>query len=1313
MEGTVEQEVDVEKLRSLARTRNGEELDGVGELAELVGLGNIGAVYQVARESGELVAAKVMHEHIKENDSLRDRFLREATILDQTDHPSSIEVYGTGETEKGEAYFVMEYLEGRPLRQLAGKIEDFPVGRSLQIAEQALDCLEAYHRAEVLHRDLKPANLFVTREGVVKLLDFGLARFRTEDRDPTQAGTAMGTPAYMAPEQALGHQDEIDERTDVFGMGAVLYKLLSGRTIHDIESVQATLVQAATSRPDPLETHAPDVPAPVTELVDRAVARSREERFQSAADMRDAIREARELIRDGEAESLDAEGSVAELTDEELSDDGVDQPMDDDLRSDDFLPDDSSSSGASIGEAASSSAASAEEPELEPVDGGSPIGREPGETTPDEALAKGMDRETGPTLSEESEPTETGDDTSSAEAPDEDPSIVMEADELEGLLGESGGDVPPDDEPTSEPDPPDLTPELKRMLQAVRSDKADGDFLHAMNDTLDTLEGARGAGVRRVTWQIHPHGLEADGGEYHAFDGDLSDLPQTLQAAGFHRLMVETSVDEDELSMFVQWLGTDTRSALPGEDDLATRFRELQLSSIGAGIYPVFRWDDRGDASFREPAANARLADKATSYLHGTEGSWQGLETLADEAGSAGRSSGPPAPTASISSRLVSHADDFLRTPKGVLSLDVASALDDALGSEQKGGSHQLGALFAEIWNEEPSSLERPTRAVRELFCSYVDRELGRQLVEILGTACRKIDETGDRRDFVAAAIDDVEVERLIEVVDQTIDEEDADRDKLVRLLARIAEEFPASRRAEIIATYEFGDDFTRRILRPYRERFEVAEGGNIETTEAADSTPGSEGDAGADEAVRSGESVDWRRAFSGEIYRLFRVAVFEETDARAREKFTGEFLNRVDKLFQLAPDRLSILFTEHRILVNGLPLEGSASSYKALRSVADFLDRFDCNHLSFEQGVDEADIDALLELLHRMSEETSELEAPFEPGSRVRLEQTDPAVRYGMVEPLVGEEPIETRMGKYYAACVTTLGQFTRTSPEERTEWLAPLKRMSQTWVRLSGRSRASTLALTGLEETGTNPAAIVLDSTLLSILMARRLTGRTGVLRRITFAALAVDFVGPNRDDRMTRWNSAAQVASAILANARTDDDPLRRAVTAFEIGRRFDNDPSELPYDETTPKVETLLVGIAREYTAMAAGLGADSDATPREIVESSSKSKNLRVERYLLHLLVDTLGLFTRGMPVELSSRWRGVVLSSNDHVTDFHLPRVRLVRNPDGERVSPIEVDLAEELEGGEYGYVLRRLEDIDSQEASNIEDSMTDSMRRS
>jgi serine/threonine protein kinase len=1303
MEGTVEQEVDVEKLRSLARTRNGEELDGVGELAELVGLGNIGAVYQVARESGELVAAKVMHEHIKENDSLRDRFLREATILDQTDHPSSIEVYGTGETEEGEAYFVMEYLEGRPLQQLAEKLEEFPVDRSLRIAEQALDCLEAYHRAEVLHRDLKPANLFVTREGVVKLLDFGLARFRTEDRDPTKAGTAMGTPAYMAPEQALGHQNEIDERTDVFGMGAVLYKLLSGRTIHDIDSVQATLVQAATSRPDPLETHAPDVPAPVAKLVDRAVARSREERFQSAADMRDAIREALELIRDGEAESLDAEGSVAELTDEELSDDGVDQPMDDDLRSDDFLPDDSALSGA----------ASAEEPELEPADGGTPIGREPGETTPDEALARGMDRETGPTLSEESELSEASDDTSSAEAPDEDPSIVMEADELEGLLGESDGDGPPDNKPASEPEPPDLTTELKRMLEAVRSDKADGDFLRAMNDALDTLEEAREGGVRRVAWQIQPHGFEADGGEYHAFDGDLSDLPQTLQAEGFHRLMVETSVDEDELSMFVQWLGTDTRSALPGEDDLATRFRELQLSSIGAGIYPVFRWDDRGDASFRGPASNARLASRATSYLHGTEGSWQGLETLADEAGSAGRSSGLPAPTASISSRLVSHADDFLRTPKGVLSLDVASALDDALGSKQHGGSHQLGALFAEIWNEEPSNLERPTRAVRELFCSYVDRELGRQLVEILGTACRKIDETGDRRDFVAAAIDDIEVERLIEVVDQTIDEEDADRDKLVGLLARIAEEFPASRRAEIIATYEFGDDFTRHILGPYRERFEVSEGGNIETTEAADPTASPEGDRGADEGLGSGESVDWRRAFAGEIYRLFRVAVFEEADAQTRKKFTGEFLSRVDKLFQLAPDRLSILFTDNRILVDGLPLKGSASSYEALRSVGDFLDRFDCNKLSLEQGVDEEDIGALLEVLGRMNEGASDLEAPFEVGSRVRIEQTDPAVRYGMVEPLVGEEPIETRMGEYYAACVTTLGQFARTSPEERTEWLAPLKRMNQTWVRLSGRSRASTLALTGFDETGADPAAIVLDSTLLSILMARRLTGRTDALRRIGFAALAVDFVGPNRDDRMTQWNSAAQGAAAILANARTDDDTLRRAVTAFEIGRRFDNDPSELPYDDTTPKVETLLVGIAREFTAMAAGLGAEDDATPREIVESISKSKNLRVERYLLHLLVDTLGLFTRGMPVELSSRWRGVVLSSNDHITAFHLPRVRLMRNPDGERVSPVEVDLAKELDGGEYGYVVRRLEDIDSQEASNIEDSMTDSMRRS
>ena len=306
--------------------------------------------------------------------------------------------------------------------------------------------------------------------------------------------------------------------------------------------------------------------------------------------------------------------------------------------------------------------------------------------------------------------------------------------------------------------------------------------------------------------------------------------------------------------------------------------------------------------------------------------------------------------------------------------------------------------------------------------------------------------------------------------------------------------------------------------------------------------------------------------------------------------------------------------------------------------------------------------------------------------------------------------------MGRYYAACVTTLGQYLRTPPEERSRWFSVLKRMSQVWVRLSHRSRPSTLALTGLGERGDDPARLVVDSTLLALLMARRLTGNAETLRRIAFSALVVD---PSREatsqvasPELRRWNSGAECASAILGNAPTGDDATRRAVISFEIDRLFATDSPALPYDESvTPKVETMLVGIARKYTELFARRGSSNEG-PRQVVESISKATRLRVEQYLLHLLVDTLGLFTRGMRVELSSGWRGVVLSSSDHVTGFHLPSVRLLRNPKGETVPSKDVDLSEELDrGDDYGYVVRRLEDIDD-DTSEIKDSMTDSMRR-
>ncbi|MFB6374823.1 MAG: serine/threonine-protein kinase, partial [Bradymonadaceae bacterium] len=250
------------------------------------------------------MAVKLMHEHLSSNTSLRKRFLREATILDQVDHRNAVKVYGTGAIDSGEAYFAMELLEGIEVGTVWKRKNSFPIGGALRIISQVLDCLDAYHEAGVLHRDLKPGNLFLTETGIVKLIDFGLARFRVEGQKTTKKGTALGTPAYMAPEQALGKQEQVDRRTDVFGIGATLFALLSGRPLYDIGSADAALVQAATSRPDSLADHAPHLPDSIIELVDTATEWERQDRYQTAAELRDTVK------RVLESENLEGETEV-------------------------------------------------------------------------------------------------------------------------------------------------------------------------------------------------------------------------------------------------------------------------------------------------------------------------------------------------------------------------------------------------------------------------------------------------------------------------------------------------------------------------------------------------------------------------------------------------------------------------------------------------------------------------------------------------------------------------------------------------------------------------------------------------------------------------------------------------------------------------------------------------------------------------------------------------------------------------------------------------------------------------------------------
>src|SRR6185436_18313226 len=159
----------------------------------------------------------------------------------------------------------------------------------LQICERVVDCLASCHAINVIHRDLKPANIFVTTEGEIKVLDFGVAQMRSATSERTAAGTALGTPAYMSPEQAMGLVDQLDGRADLFSVGAMMHALITGHRINNGRTEQEALVMAATKPVPSVARLAPQLPIELIKVIDKALAWDRRNRYQDAREMQRAL----------------------------------------------------------------------------------------------------------------------------------------------------------------------------------------------------------------------------------------------------------------------------------------------------------------------------------------------------------------------------------------------------------------------------------------------------------------------------------------------------------------------------------------------------------------------------------------------------------------------------------------------------------------------------------------------------------------------------------------------------------------------------------------------------------------------------------------------------------------------------------------------------------------------------------------------------------------------------------------------------------------------------------------------------------------
>jgi tetratricopeptide (TPR) repeat protein/predicted Ser/Thr protein kinase len=267
---------------SVPLLETGEVLGGRYEILQMLGEGGMGAVYKARdRELDRFVALKLIRRELAANPAIVARFKQELLLSHQVTHKNVIRIYDLGDAD-GLKFISMEFVEGQDLRSLILEKDKFPPEEAVEIIQQVCRALEAAHSVGVIHRDLKPQNIMRDKTGRILVMDFGMAR-TVEGDGMTQSGALVGTMEYMSPEQALA--GNLDQRSDLFAVGLILYELLTGKMPYKAESALASLIKRTQQRAVPVSEHDGSIPAALSNIVSKCLEREAAQRYQSSAEI--------------------------------------------------------------------------------------------------------------------------------------------------------------------------------------------------------------------------------------------------------------------------------------------------------------------------------------------------------------------------------------------------------------------------------------------------------------------------------------------------------------------------------------------------------------------------------------------------------------------------------------------------------------------------------------------------------------------------------------------------------------------------------------------------------------------------------------------------------------------------------------------------------------------------------------------------------------------------------------------------------------------------------------------------------------------